>query len=248
MGRGARRIAWIADDLGLSEEVNDAVFHTHRKGVLTGAALMMGQPGTRDAVERARETPSLEIGWHLHLVDSMPVTRPAWPWGASPWKAGLAVAALPSARRLVRREIERQWRLFEETGLPCRFVNAHHHLHFHPFVRKVLVDTLPGGFSGWLRWGRVETFGSGTLGRMALGALNRWILKPRRERFPMPVSTTLWGLDRTFSMDADEIARVVPTLGEGLHEFLFHPRRIAVDDRDTRCLVELADRSIGSST
>lgn len=240
----ARRIAWIADDLGLSREVNEAILHTHRRGILTGAALMMGQPGTRDAVERARETPSLDVGWHLHLVDSVPCTRPAWPWGSSPWKAGLALAVRPSARHLVRREIEAQWQAYRETGLPCRFVNAHHHLHFHPFVRKALLETLPEGFSGWLRWGRAGTFGGGFARRLGFGALNWLVLAPRRRSLPLPASTTLWGLDRTFSMDAEEVLRVLPTLGEGLHEFLFHPRRIGPDDADTTCLLELADRAV----
>lgn len=239
----ARRIAWIADDLGLSREVNEAILHTHHRGVLTGAALLMGQPGTGHAVERARETPSLEVGWHLHLVDSQPSTRPAWPWGSSPWKAGLALAAWPPARRLARREIEHQWRLYRETGLPCRFVNAHHHLHFHPFVRKMLLRTLPEDFSGWLRWGRVGAFDGGLGERWGFGALNR-VLALQRTRVPLPVSSTLWGLDRTFSMDAEEILGILPTLGEGLHEFLFHPRRIDPGDADTRCLVDLADRAL----
>lgn len=238
----ARRIAWIADDLGLSEEVNQAILHTHRQGVLTGAALMMGQAGTGHAVALARETPSLEIGWHLHLVDSVPCTRGAWPWGSSPLRAGWVLAFWPPARRLARREIDRQWQAYRETGLPCRFVNAHHHLHFHPFVRQALADALPEDFTGWIRWGRPKTFGTGPAGRWGLRALDRFLVAPRRGRFSQPTSTTLWGLDRTFSMDAGEILRVLPTLKDGLHEFLFHPRRIG--EADAACLVELAARAI----
>jgi hypothetical protein len=41
-------------------------------------------------------------------------------------------------------------------------------------------------------------------------------------------------------MKADEIIGVIPTLGEGLHEFMFHPRRVE-GDPDTRALVELRE-------
>jgi hypothetical protein len=41
-------------------------------------------------------------------------------------------------------------------------------------------------------------------------------------------------------MNAQEIAAVIPDLGAGLHEFIFHPRSLEAD-RDTRCLMELRE-------
>jgi len=242
-----REIWFIADDFGLSEEVDEAILHAHRRGVLQGAALMMGQPGTEHAVALAREHPTLRLGWHLHLTDSRPCTRSAWPWGRSPAVAGLALGLWPAARRLARREIDHQWRSFRETGLRCRFVNAHHHLHVHPFVRRSLLEVLPDGFAGWVRWGRVCFFPAGRpqplRDRLGYRLLEKLLLGPQRQRLPWPVSDTLWGVDRTFAMDAREVARMLPELGDGRHELVFHPRRM--DDADTRCLVELADAVSG---
>lgn len=237
-----REILFIADDLGLSEEVNRAVLHAHRHGVLDGAALMMGQPGTAQAVDLARRNPALQVGWHLHLTDSRPCTRDAWPWGTSPARAGMALGLLPGARDLAREEIRAQWRAFRETGLECRFVNAHHHLHFHPFVRRELVRVLPEDLPGWVRWGRVRFFPD-RRAHLGYRLLDRILLAPHRGRFPWPESTTLWGVDRTFAMDAGEVARLLPRLGEGRHELLFHPRRIDPErpepcDPDTRCLLD----------
>ena len=81
---------FIADDFGLDEATNLAILRAHCAGALHGASLMLGQPGTDHAVALAREHPTLLIGWHLHLCDSRPATRSAWPWGASPGRAGLA--------------------------------------------------------------------------------------------------------------------------------------------------------------
>lgn len=234
-----RKIVFIADDLGADEAVNDAVFRAHREGALHGAALMPGQPGTAAAVERARECPSLEIGWHLHLADSTPLSVARWPWGRSPAAAGFALGLSGAMRRLVRREIRLQWDAFRATGLTCRFVNAHHHLHVHPFVRRTLLETLPGDFAGWIRWGRPCFFGRGT-SRAFHGLAYRALQRPHASGWPWPASTTLWGIDRTFAMNAHEIARVLPALGPGLHEFLFHPRDTE-SDADTRCLLALRD-------
>lgn len=232
----AREIAYIADDFGVSEEINGAILHAHREGVLTGAVLMMGQPATGHAAELAHANPSMEVGWHLHLVDSRPLTLDAWPWGASHTRAGIALAVSPGARAAVRREIEAQWAAFRDTRLDCRFANAHHHLHVHPFVRRAMLEVMGSDFDGWLRWGRLCCFDRSAA---ALGyrLLDGTLLAPHRGRLPYRESTTLWGIDRTFRMRAEEIRRVLPTLGDGLHELMFHPR--SLDHNDTLCLLEL---------
>lgn len=232
-----REVVFIADDFGLREEVNRAILHTHRCGALTGACLMMGQPATETAVAMAREHPSLEVGWHLHLADSRPCSRSEWPWGRSPVGAGFAIGLSARMRDLIMREIECQWEAYRETGIPCRFVSAHHHLHLHPVVLRKLTETLPSDFDGWVRWGQPRFFGLGPW-KVFYQLLDALFQAPHRRRSPFRLSTTLWGIDRTFRMNAGEILRVIPTLGQGLHEFMFHPRRVE-DDSDTLALLEL---------
>src|SRR5476649_2752184 len=116
----AKEVIFVADDFGMDRETNEAILYAHTSGHLTGAALMMAQLGTEDAVAKARAHPALQIGWHLHLNDSVPATTDRWPWGASPARAGFAIGLSPSARRLMRKEIARQWELFQATGLECR--------------------------------------------------------------------------------------------------------------------------------
>ncbi len=230
-------VVFIADDFGRSIEGNEAIVHAHRHGHLHGAALMMGQAATEHAVSLARQCPALQVGLHLHLLDSRPCTVAAWPWGDSPVRAGFAMGFLPRMRALARREIRAQWQAFRSTGLTCRFVNAHHHLHVHPYVRQALRETLPDDFSGWVRWGRPRFFSSHR-GRAGYEALYLLLQAPARRRWPCRVSTTLWGIDRTFAMSAEEIKQVLPDLGPGLHEFMFHPRSRR-GDRDTECLLSL---------
>jgi len=251
MGRGVkklsdnREILFIADDFGASQEINDAIVNAHVNGVLHGACLMMGQTATAGAIELARKHPSLQIGWHLHLNDSIPCSVAAWPWGDSPARAGFALGWSGSARRFASAEISRQWQELKDTGLECRFVNAHHHLHLHPFVRRRLVKMLAEDpdFDGWIRWGTPRFFGA-SANSIAYGLINVLLQAPSRRHMPLRSSKTLWGLGRTFEMNAEEIIGAISRLGDGLHEFMFHPRSIgpAGVDSDTACLVELKTR------
>jgi predicted glycoside hydrolase/deacetylase ChbG (UPF0249 family) len=227
--------AFIADDFGLSEDINQAIVRAHVEGALTGASLMLGQSATAHAIALAREHPTLEVGWHLHLCDAPPVTRATWRWGNSPWRAGLLLGATRANRCCVATELAAQWQRFEATGLRCAFVNGHHHLHVHPVVLRALRRLLPGDWTGWVRGFELRWFGADRPSGVRLWApLARRSL--RRSGFPR--SQTLWGLDRTFAMRAGEVQVALATLPAGRHEFVFHPRGDG-SDPDLQALMEL---------
>ena len=232
----AKELIFVADDFGMTREINDAILHTHLSGHLTGAALMMAQPATGDAIAKARAHPSLQIGWHLHLNDSIPATTDHWPWGPSPVRAGFSIGLSPKARERMRREVARQWELFQETGLECRFINSHHHLHAHPFVYRTLLDTVGPRFQGWIRLGKPRAFRSTALS-LLWSALGWTYLERRRRLSAWRATDTLWGLDRIFQMKAGEVQTALAALPDGFHEFLFHPRTRSCSD--TLCLIQL---------
>ena len=231
-----KEVIYVADDFGMSPEINDAIVHSHTSGRLQAAALMMGQPGTQDAIALARMHPGLQIGWHLHLTDSQPATTERWPWGASPARAGWSIGLLASARALMRREVHRQWNLFQATGLECRFINSHHHLHAHPFIYRTLHEVIGPRFAGWIRLGRPRFFHRRAPSEILFVAGD--LVQARRRRLsPWRATDTLWGLDRLFHMKATEVHDAIDSLPAGFHEFLFHPRHRSCPD--TQCLLEL---------
>lgn len=232
----AKEVIFVADDFGINSEINDAILHSHLSGQLTAAALMMAQPGTDAAIELACAHPSLQIGWHLHLNDSIPVTVDRWPWGSSPTRAGFSIGLSHNARDLMRREVARQWKLFQATGLECRFINSHHHLHVHPFVYRALLDVVGPSFPGWIRLGEPRAFQATPLSLpwLALGAAYH---RRRRRLSAWRSPDTLWGVDRSFRMNAGEVEAAIAALPAGFHEFLFHPRTRS--SPDTLCLLQL---------
>lgn len=230
-------IHFIADDFGLSTEVNETIFHTFENGALTGAALMMGQLGTQEAVQIALKSPELQVGLHFHLCDSHPMKKEKWPWETSPVKAGILLGIKKPFRELIRKELKAQWKAFQETGLECRFINVHHHLHAHPFVLRELENIVGSPFQGWIRLGAPCSFSSSRC-KLIKFQCGRWWFKRLRSYCSYNSPETLWGIDRTFRMQAEEVVTVIKELTSGSHEFIFHPRQQQYD-RDTECLIQL---------
>ncbi|MBN8245912.1 MAG: ChbG/HpnK family deacetylase [Verrucomicrobia bacterium] len=251
MGAGvtaSTELHFVADDFGLSAGVNAAVVRAHRSGALTGASLMMGQPGTEEAVALAREHPGLHIGWHLHLCDSHPLCGSEWPWGSSPVRAALAGCVSASARRRMRAEVLAQWEAFQAAGIPCRFVNTHHHLHLHPRVLDLLRTAVGPRPGAWFRGGAFRSFGPGEalMPRLTreVGTLGRHL---GWDSGFLPCVDSVWGVDRLHRMQADEVRRVISGLPPGRHEFFFHPRNPA-GDADLEALLALGClRKVASS-
>lgn len=145
-----RRLVVTGDDFGASDGVNAAIAEAHRSGVLTSASLMVTGQRWRQAVDIARELPSLSVGLHLVLVDGKSALgRASLPhlvdrrgrFSPSPLAAGLRYQFHPAARRELAAEIRAQLERFRATGLPLAHVDGHHHLHVHPSVISILADS-----------------------------------------------------------------------------------------------------------
>ena len=142
-----RRLIINADDFGYSSEVNAAVIRAHTEGVLTSASLMVNEDGFEEAVELARQHPSLGVGLHLTLLCGCSTLAPEVIPGLvdgkqqflkCPVTAGLKYFYIRALRQELEKEIEAQFARFEATGLPLDHVNGHLHFHLHPTVLEIL--------------------------------------------------------------------------------------------------------------
>lgn len=142
-----KRLVVTADDFGSSAEVNEAVGRAHRDGILTAASLMVGGVAAAEAVATARRQ-GLAVGLHLTLVDGRPVLAPErvpdlvdahGRFRSAPAVLGVRLAASRRVRDQVRAECAAQVEAFVATGLAIDHLDAHHHLHVHPFVLEVVL-------------------------------------------------------------------------------------------------------------
>jgi hopanoid biosynthesis associated protein HpnK len=132
-----------ADDFGARPETNHAVLLAHREGILSSASLMVNELAADEAVQMARQNPSLAIGLHLVFSDGRAsgaskaagrLVRADGRFPSLPAKAGLVCFVSRRARAEMQAEMQAQFARFVESGLRFDHVNGHQHLHMHPTI------------------------------------------------------------------------------------------------------------------
>ena len=225
-----RRIILNADDLGLAAPVNAAIETAHRKGVLTAASLMVGEPGLAEGVALARRNPGLAVGLHLTLTDGTPIlpldripalVQPNGRFRDDMAGLGLILATSRAARAQLRAEITAQFAAFRATGLACDHLNAHKHYHLHPVIAAIAFrEAARHGIRAvripWEPPGLVPGAGR---------ALLPMILFLRRlaARHGLRAPDRVVGLRWSGAFTADRLAAVLTRLPPGVTEIYLHP-------------------------
>jgi len=253
LARGTPRVSWTrgikerllivnADDFGLDTSTNHAIIRAHREGILTSASLMLNEPGFEEAVALARENPRLGVGLHLTLLcGHSTLSRERIPdlvnesneFDFNPARVG--VRYFLKRRELVaqlRAEILAQFEKFRAIGLPLDHVDSHHHLHAHPVIFRILIQSAeelgithlrltsePIGVHARLAIGcRIERLGHGLI---------YWLLAGRRRRvlrqLDIKHTDAVFGLLQDARVDEPYLERLLPKLPAGISEIYSHP-------------------------
>lgn len=218
-----------ADDFGISKEVNEAVEDGHKNGVLTAASLMVAEPFAADAVERAKDMPRLGVGLHVALSRALPASDPKYipalvddnGWLRTDLVgAGFRFFFLPEVRRQLAIEIKAQFDAFARTGLSLDHVNAHNHLHLHPTVLSIILET---GKQYGMRAIRLPK----DRNAKGLGAafLTPWLalMRARIAKNGVHHNDTLLGLDETGFLNSEAMTKLIDNLPDGTTELMCHP-------------------------
>jgi chitin disaccharide deacetylase len=142
-----RRLIINADDFGFTRDVNAGIVQVHRSGVLTSTTLMANGEAFDDAVRLAKETPTLDIGAHLVLVqgNSLLDGRPL-PVGPRQLLPVLARRALN-----VYAELKAQIQKIVSAGLKISHLDSHKHTHLVPGVFRTVVKLADEFGIPWVR-------------------------------------------------------------------------------------------------
>lgn len=267
---GTKRLIVNADDFGRSHEINQAVVEAHQRGILTTASLMVTGDAFEEAVELARQTPTLGVGLHLTLADGL-AAAPREEIGdlvdrdgrfvPDAVRAGMRYFFRPQLRKALRREIAAQLDRFKGTGLSLDHVNGHLNIHLHPVVFALLMELhskwSPAGFRlvrdpFWLNArvaeGRWLYRGSHAL---IFSLLSAWA-KGRLRAAGIRSTQTVFGLLQYPSVDETYWMRLLPQLPPGDCEIYSHPSMhqfrhefaALVSPRVRQCLQELGIQRI----
>jgi predicted glycoside hydrolase/deacetylase ChbG (UPF0249 family) len=132
-----------ADDLGMSQDVNAAIFALMAQGRLRSATVLANGPAFEAAIQQARSFPTCSFGVHLNLTQFKPLSN------------GPVTRLLTNDEGVMSRNIEnagvnrrRLLAAYEEwcaqiervasAGIPISHVDSHNHVHTTPALFPVL--------------------------------------------------------------------------------------------------------------
>ena len=131
-----------ADDLGMSREVNDAIFGLMADNKLFSATILVNGPEAADAAARLRHFPRCSFGVHLNLTQFAPLT------GAAAHRlvdeSGVMSRRNETARpsmallRAAYAELCAQVERLAALGVPISHFDSHNHVHTRPQLFPVL--------------------------------------------------------------------------------------------------------------
>jgi hopanoid biosynthesis associated protein HpnK len=230
-----------ADDFGLTSGVNRAILELHEAGVLTSTTLMARAGATNEALEKARETPTLGVGCHVVLVDGEPaleateiptlVERGTGSFRTSlgGFLARLFTGRISSAE--IEAEAAAQIDLIQSKGLKLTHVDTHKHTHMFPAVLRPVLRAARAAGIGAVRnpfepvWAVRATAGASWARAAQVNALRRLQARCRQiiaeEGFVTTDGTI--AVVGTGVLDAGTVRSLLGQLPEGTWELVTHP-------------------------
>lgn len=142
-----QKIIFNADDFGISQGVNQAIFEAYQKGVLNSASLMVNQKYAEEAVEMKQQMPGLDLGLHVNLTNEYPAAEaakiPLLVDENGKFKNGflkLLLLSLFKAQDLstqVATEVQAQIEKARHMGVNLTHIDSHRHVHMIPAIFSV---------------------------------------------------------------------------------------------------------------
>jgi len=198
---------------------------------------MVGGTAAADAVARACRMPKLRVGLHLNLVDGHPVLPEIevpqlvcenGEFDRNMARAGVRFFVFTDVRRQLASEIRAQFEAFRATGLALDHVNAHKHMHLHPYVARLIVEI---GNDYGMKAVRVPSEPVAVLRkafpeeRYRAPSHHPWnaVLRRRLQRAGLRTNDHIFGLAWSGGMVEERILKLIPRLPDGVSEIYFHP-------------------------
>jgi predicted glycoside hydrolase/deacetylase ChbG (UPF0249 family) len=214
------RLIVNADDFGWTRDVNEGIVYAHRNGILTATTLMAGGEEFDHAVRLSRETPSLDVGCHLTLLQGLSALT------GKPLPEGIPelLRAIATRRLDVYSELAAQVRRIVAAGIAPTHLDAHKHTHVLPTVASAVARIVRETGIRWVR--KPFDFGG-------LAGPSRWSARlmrtqrsglQRKLRDAGAVTTDHFaGFALTGYLDEARLLELIERLPEGSTELMCHP-------------------------
>jgi len=156
-----RKIIINADDFGLCDGVNRAVVQAHTQGVLTSTTIMANMPAARQAVELAKQLPTLGVGVHLNLFEGKPISKDPCvdcllntygEFTYSPCHLSFLSVINRKIRSAIATELAAQIQWAVDNGIKPTHLDSHKHIHSFPAIYPIVCELAKSFKIAAIRW------------------------------------------------------------------------------------------------
>ena len=249
------RLIVNADDLGLHPGINAGILKAHREGIVTSASLVPNGACFEEALQMARDAPSLAVGIHLTLVGEAPLS-PARELPTLAPDGRLPHYFTTLFRRLllgrvskdeIERELSAQVARAVDAGVRVSHLDSHQHVHLHPTLLPIVLRVARRFAVGAVRAAPRVFALSGI--RPALVSLVAGRAAASLREAGLRTPDACLGLAETGGLDAARLERLLAGLPDGTSELICHPGLDGADiarryawgfrwDEETRALTQ----------
>lgn len=230
-----------ADDVGLHAGIVRGAIHAHKKGIVTACSVVANGNEFPHAVELLRDTPSLEVGVHLALVEEKPISPPQKVRSLVtnrgrffPRYRQFSMRYYAGAIRMdeVVRELRAQIESVLARGLPVVHANGHDHVHVLPRIWEIVQKLAEEYRIRYLRLpADMIPADAGIQRASSIGALNYFGRKARAaSRDVAVVCDRTIGIAEAGHLTEERIIRLLDSV-EGVTELVVHAATDAADLR-----------------
>ena len=219
---GSRLLVVNADDFGFTRDVNSGIVHAHRHGILSATTLMANGEAFDDAVRLACDTPTLDIGCHLVLIQGRSLLSARDLPGS--WDELIRVLLM---RKLdVYGELRAQVQRIVDAGLAPSHFDTHKHTHVLPNVLSAAIRLAQEFGVPFIRL----PFDAGW---WPVRSLDIWF-RSRLRTARLQATDHFLGFRLTDTLTEQSLSAALSELPEGSTEFMCHPGYLGEELRYAR--------------
>ena len=145
---GVKYLIVTADDFGMTKRINEGIVKAYREGIVTFLNFIPGGEAFDDAVRLARELNLKEVGAHLALTETIPVTAPEniqsliakddWFYRDHNIFFLRFIFGLIKYEQIYV-ELKNQLQRLKDIGIPITNLSSHEHIHMMPELLKIFI-------------------------------------------------------------------------------------------------------------
>lgn len=226
-----RKIIVNADDLGLSEGINNGILECFLNGVITRASIIACGSAFNHAVSLLRLNPSLTIGIHLTLIEENPISNHSAVKSLinsqgtfyKNYKIFLLKYFLGQIKLSeITNELEAQIKKVFDSGLKINHIDSHQHIHMLPGIFHIVGNLAKKYNIKSIRIPKAYAWKMKSIKEISLTCLAQ-ICKKEQLKLGIRNYNNFWGFNQSGNIKKEELINFLDNLMPGTTEIMCHP-------------------------